>query len=140
MREKKSPARTPRAARITVGFWLGAVVLGAGGCVLGVRMPYHHSVTVAISALWWGIYLGFFGGSVCALIALCTECVAALPSRRATGGDNAFGGRAGDDVPAGMPGQDIVDGGPGNNPLPQQRIPESDGPREAPSPLVRRSE
>jgi hypothetical protein len=36
-------------------------------------MPYHHPVAVVLSALWWGIYLGCFGGSVGALIALFTE-------------------------------------------------------------------
>jgi hypothetical protein len=53
---------------LTIGFWLGGGLLGTGGCILGVCMPYHHPVAVAISALWWGIYLGCLGASVGALI------------------------------------------------------------------------
>jgi hypothetical protein len=60
--EWKSPARGPRLDRLTIGFWLGGGVLGMGGCILGVCMPYHHPVAVMISALWWGIYLGCLGG------------------------------------------------------------------------------
>jgi hypothetical protein len=40
-------------------------------------MPYHHPVAVAISVLWWGVYLGCFGASVGALIGLFTERAAA---------------------------------------------------------------
>jgi hypothetical protein len=40
-------------------------------------MPYQHPVAVAISVLWWGIYLGCFGASVGALIGLFTERAAA---------------------------------------------------------------
>jgi hypothetical protein len=69
----KSPARSPRRARSTIGFWVGGVLLGTGGCILGMCMPYHHPVAVVLSALWWGIYLGCFGASVGALIALFTE-------------------------------------------------------------------
>ena len=57
-------------ARSTIGFWVGGGLLGTGGCILGVCMPYHHPVAVVISALWWGIYLGCLGGSVGALIAM----------------------------------------------------------------------
>jgi hypothetical protein len=72
------PARSPRLARRTLGFWLGGSLLGAAGCVLGVCMPYQHPVAVVVSALWWGIYLGCFGGSVGALIALVIERAPAL--------------------------------------------------------------
>jgi hypothetical protein len=71
--ERKSPARSPRLARPTIGFWLGGGLLGTAGCILGLCMPYHHPVAVVLSALWWGIYLGCFGGSVGALIALVTD-------------------------------------------------------------------
>jgi hypothetical protein len=30
-------------------------------------MPYHHPVAVAISVVWWAVYLGCFGASVGAL-------------------------------------------------------------------------
>jgi hypothetical protein len=74
----------PRAARCrsgrTIGFWLGGAVFGIGGCVLGVCMPYHHPVAVVISTLWWGIYLGCFGASVGALVAMPFEGAAVLPA------------------------------------------------------------
>jgi hypothetical protein len=55
-REWRSPARNPRLARSTIGFWVGGGLLGTGGCILGVCMPYHHPVGVVLSALWCGIY------------------------------------------------------------------------------------
>jgi hypothetical protein len=69
-RKRKRRARSPRLARPTIGFWLGGGLTGTGGGILGACMPYHHPVAVVISALWWGIYLGCFGASVGALIAL----------------------------------------------------------------------
>ena len=84
-REWKSPARSPRFARSTIGFWLGGVLLGTGGCILGLCMPYHHPVAVVLSALWWGIYLGCFGASVGALIALFTERAPVREKRIAKG-------------------------------------------------------
>jgi hypothetical protein len=83
--EWKSPARGPRLDRLTIGFWLGGGVLGMGGCILGVCMPYHHLVALMISALWWGFYLGCFGGSVGALIALFTKRAPAPASRGVDG-------------------------------------------------------
>jgi anti-anti-sigma factor len=75
----KAPARfSPR----TIGFWLGGGLLGTGGCILGVCMPYHHPVALVISALWWGIYFGCFGASVGALIGCLTERALASASRR----------------------------------------------------------
>jgi hypothetical protein len=73
-----------RVSRLTVGFWLGGVLLGTGGCVLGVYMPYHDPTSVAISAIWWGIYLGCFGASVGALAALLSERAPA-PAARGVG-------------------------------------------------------
>jgi hypothetical protein len=84
-RDRKSPARSPRRARSTLGFWVGGGLLGTGGCLLGVCMPYHHPVAVVISALWWGMYLGCLGGSVGALIALLTERGPAPASRGVDG-------------------------------------------------------
>jgi hypothetical protein len=47
-----------------IGGCLGGVVLGAGGCLLGASLPYQHPVAVAVSMLWWGIYLGCLGLSI----------------------------------------------------------------------------
>jgi hypothetical protein len=66
-REKKGHARNLWP---TIGFWLGGGLLGTVGFILGVCMPYHHPVALAISALWWGIYLGCFGASIGALVGL----------------------------------------------------------------------
>jgi hypothetical protein len=64
-----SPCRR-RLNPVTVGFWLGGLVLGTGGAVVGACMPYHHPVAVTLSILWWGIYLGCFGASLGAVFAL----------------------------------------------------------------------
>jgi hypothetical protein len=84
-RERKRPARSPRLARPTIGFWLGGGLLGTAGCILGFCMPYHHPVAVVISTFWWGIYLGCLGASVGALIGLFTEGAPAPPSRGVDG-------------------------------------------------------
>jgi hypothetical protein len=52
--------------------WLGAIVLGTGGAILGACLPYRHPVAVAGSALWWGLYFGCFGASIGALFGLST--------------------------------------------------------------------
>jgi hypothetical protein len=57
----------------TVGFWLGAAVLGTVGCCVGFAMPYRHPVAVTASVLWWGVLLGCLGGSVCAVLGLWAE-------------------------------------------------------------------
>src|SRR5438876_637762 len=80
-RERKSAGRGPRFARATIGFWLGGVILGTVGCIFGVCMPYRHPVAVVLSAVWWGIYLGCFGGSVGALLSLWTTRTPAVPSQ-----------------------------------------------------------
>jgi len=54
------PGSCRRFDRITLGFWLGGVLLGTAGCLLGAAMPYHHPVARVISVLWWGIYCGCF--------------------------------------------------------------------------------
>jgi hypothetical protein len=69
----ESPAQTVRFKPVTIGFWLGGGLLGTAGCILGVCMPYHHPVAVAISVLWWGIYLGFLGASLGVLVAYFVE-------------------------------------------------------------------
>src|SRR5262245_64215397 len=83
--EWRSPAGSPRLARSTIGFWVGGGLLGTGGCILGVCMPYHHPVAVVISVLWWGIYLGCFGASVGVWIAWLTERRPAPASRGVDG-------------------------------------------------------
>jgi hypothetical protein len=35
-------------------------------------MPYTHPVAIAISMIWWGIYIGCFGASLGALFGLFT--------------------------------------------------------------------
>jgi hypothetical protein len=65
----------------TIGFWLGGLALGTGGCILGACMPYSHPVAVTISVLFWGIYLGCFGASVGALLGWCADRTAAPPSQ-----------------------------------------------------------
>jgi hypothetical protein len=67
--------------RVTVGFWLGAVILGAAGCIAGVRMAYAHSTAMAMSVLWWGLYFGCTGASFGALIGLWMDRTPALPAR-----------------------------------------------------------
>jgi hypothetical protein len=75
------PQRPRRAAtafwrrldRVALGFWLGALALGAAGCMLGARVPCRHPVAWAVSVLWWGIYLGCFGASLGALVAVVTD-------------------------------------------------------------------
>src|SRR2546423_1409415 len=62
--KQKQSVRSRRFDRVTIGFWTGAVVLGTAGCVLGICMPYHRPVAIVISALWWSIYLGCFGGGI----------------------------------------------------------------------------
>jgi hypothetical protein len=66
-----SPAR--RLDRVSIGFWLGGVTFGAGGCILGACMASHHPIATAISAMWWGVYLGGLGASLGALLALFTH-------------------------------------------------------------------
>jgi hypothetical protein len=72
-RERESPTRSRRLARPTIGFWFGGGLLGTGGCILGVCMPYHHPVGLVLSALWWGVYLGCLGASIGALVGLVTN-------------------------------------------------------------------
>jgi hypothetical protein len=59
-----------RFDRVTIGFWLGGLVLGTAGCILGVWMPYRHPVAVTISVIWWGIYVGCSGAAFGALFGM----------------------------------------------------------------------
>jgi hypothetical protein len=59
--------------RAVVGFWVGGIVLGVSGCIVGGLMPYRHPVGVALSVLWWGIYLGCAGASIVSLACWLTQ-------------------------------------------------------------------
>jgi hypothetical protein len=65
---------------------LGGVVLGTGGYVLGACMPYHQPAAVAISVLWWGVYLGCLGASIGAWLGLPSDRTPAPPSPGWAGG------------------------------------------------------
>jgi hypothetical protein len=91
------PAPKPFRGRFgsTFGFWLGAAVLGAVGCVLGACMPYRHPVAVTISTLWWGIYLGCLGAGVGVLLGLWEARASAPPPRESAGAGTPPGGADG---------------------------------------------
>ena len=59
--------------RATLAFRLGGILLGTAGCILGAWMPYSHPVARTLSVLWWGVFLGCLGGSVCAVAGLWAE-------------------------------------------------------------------
>jgi hypothetical protein len=82
---------------VTLGFRLGGALLGTGGCILGACMPYQDPVGVAISMLWWGIYLGCFGASIGALAALLAQRAPVAPLQ---GWDDAGKPPAGADLDA----------------------------------------
>ena len=75
-----NPFRRP-FDRLTLGFRIGGLALGMAGCILGACMPYERPVAVAMSVLWWGLYLGCLGASLGALLALFTEWTRLRPSR-----------------------------------------------------------
>ena len=95
-RQAALPCRR-RFGRDVIGFWLGGAVLGVGGCILGACMPYSHPVGVAISVLWWGIYLGCLGASLGALFALGMTRTPTSPVQQSGGGNKPPNGPA---VPA----------------------------------------
>jgi hypothetical protein len=82
-----------RFHRLTIGFWLGGLALGTGGCLLGACTPYRHPVGVTVSILWWGIYLGCLGASIGAgiggLFGRWWEQTPASPSHESDRGDEA---------------------------------------------------
>jgi hypothetical protein len=97
---RERPAANPRRrrfARDTLGFWLGGILLGVGGCLYGASRPYQYPVGVAVSVLWWGIYCGALGASIGALVGLWAE-----PSRMARAGPP--GGTDSPGLPAGSSG------------------------------------
>jgi hypothetical protein len=78
-KEHRPRAARRRFDRATLGLGLGGVVLGTAGCILGYCLPYRHPVGVAVSVLWWGLYLGCFGAGVGALVGLITKRAPVLP-------------------------------------------------------------
>ena len=83
------PARR-RVDRVTVGIFLGAVILGTTGCILGAVLPHRYPVAVAISVLWWGFYCGCLGASIGALIAQFTRRATTPPSTTLDGDAASF--------------------------------------------------
>jgi hypothetical protein len=59
-----------RLDRGTLGFWLGGVPLGIGGCVVGACTASGHVVDIVGSAIWWGLYFGCLGASIGALLGM----------------------------------------------------------------------
>jgi hypothetical protein len=69
----------------TLGFWLGAAILGTAGCIVGALMPYRHPTAVTISVCWWGIFFGCFGMNIGALLGLWAEQNPASRSQASNG-------------------------------------------------------
>jgi hypothetical protein len=78
-----------RFDRVAIGFWLGGVALGTGGCILGACMHSRHPVGVTAGLVWWGIYLGCFGASIGALLGMWADRTPASPPRGADAGITA---------------------------------------------------
>jgi hypothetical protein len=88
-RRKAAPAQQAKAIaiparrgfdRVTVGIFVGGLLLGPAGCILGAVMPHRHPVGMTISVLWWGFYCGCLGASIGALIGQFTRRAATAPS------------------------------------------------------------
>jgi hypothetical protein len=75
-----------RFSPVAIGFWLGGAGMAVAGCLLGAMMPYRHPVAVALSVLWWGLYLGCLGAWVGALVGALTD---RAPPRPSATGDGA---------------------------------------------------
>jgi hypothetical protein len=58
-------------------------------------MPYHYPVAMAISVIWWGIYIGCLGASLGALFALFTGGAAMTTRGGAPSADCATKGESG---------------------------------------------
>ena len=65
-----------------IGLWLGGIVLGTGGCILGASLPYRHPVGVTLSVLWWGFYFGCFGMWLGAVLGMWAERIRVSKSKR----------------------------------------------------------
>jgi hypothetical protein len=40
-----------RCSRIALGFWLGGILIGTAGSILGASLSYHHPVAGVVSVL-----------------------------------------------------------------------------------------
>jgi hypothetical protein len=92
---KSAAARSSRRFDRTLGFWLGAVALGTVGCILGAHLAYPHWVAVTVSVLWWGIFLGCFGGSIGGLLGLWAEQTSPKQKKNKSRADSTNRGRIG---------------------------------------------
>jgi hypothetical protein len=81
---RRNPFRR-RFDRITLGFWLGGLALGTGGCLFGASLPCRYPVAGVISALWWGLFCGCFGASIGALFGVWMQRRPAPPSLEPAG-------------------------------------------------------
>jgi hypothetical protein len=81
---QRAKAARPRTGR-AIGPWLGGIVLGVGGYILGVCMPYSHPVGLTISAFWWAIYFGCFGIWLGSVLGMFTQRAWALVAARSDG-------------------------------------------------------
>ena len=54
MKGKWEQPRVPRrrGSRITLGFWLGGILFGTAGGLLGASLSYHHAVARVLSVVW----------------------------------------------------------------------------------------
>jgi hypothetical protein len=80
---KREPQKTIRRGldRVTLGFWVGGVVLFTVGCILGGSQPYQHPAARMVSVAWWGIYIGCLGAGIGALLGLFTKPAAPPPAQ-----------------------------------------------------------
>jgi hypothetical protein len=92
---RREQQRVPRRrwSRITLGFWLGGIICGTAGCILGASLSYHHPVARVLSVLWWDIFCGCFGASFGALPGLFlggirTRCSRGIRARRKAAGQS----------------------------------------------------
>jgi hypothetical protein len=67
---------------LTIGFGLGGGLLGTVSCLLGVCLPDHHPVAVALSVLGGALYFGCVGARVGALVGVHTDRAPPRPAVR----------------------------------------------------------
>jgi len=79
---KSGPKNAGRRLRFdrAIGFWLGGFGLGAVGCAIGAAFPYEYPASVAMSVLWWGVYVGVPGAWLGALLGMLVERRAVAPA------------------------------------------------------------
>jgi hypothetical protein len=80
-RTRSSARLFRRFDRVGIGFWLGGATFGIVGCLIGYWMA-QDPVGRAFSAIWWGIYIGCFGASLGALVALFTRRASSSPKTK----------------------------------------------------------